>query len=222
MFLKPAFGTAGSEARATGEGSSVKYSLILLSALLVVACGGLTKVQQGDAYLRAAGKVNAVWKNAGAERQLSVDNSYTESTDLESITNYYSTGSAADLAFIKDLQVIEWSDDYSDTASRLISCMNELYVIERDAILATDLQTAIDQEKKADEKKQNCRRKRTRQSTPSQNTSTRATWNAPEAARSTYNNISSKLHHNPSPSNFSTQTHSLLNSAAPSRVKYLP
>ena len=91
MFLKPAFGTAGSEARATGEGSSVKYSLILLSALLVVACGGLTKVQQGDAYLRAAGKVNAVWKNAGAERQLSVDNSYTESTDLEAITNYYST-----------------------------------------------------------------------------------------------------------------------------------
>jgi len=123
----------------------------------VVACGGLTKEQQGDAYLGAAGKVNAAWDSAWAERQLAVENSYTESTDLEAITNYYSAGSVADLAFIKDLQAIEWSDSYSNTASRLISCMNELYVIERDVILRTNMQAAIDQANKADEKNQNCR-----------------------------------------------------------------
>lgn len=156
-FYKPAFGTAGSESRTNRERCSVKYSFILLSALLVVACGGLTKEQQGDAYLGAAGRVNAAWDNAEVEYRSAIENSYTESTDLEAITNFYSAGSAADLDFIKDLQAIKWSDVYSDTASRLISCINELYIIERDVMILTDLQAAINQANKADEKNQNCR-----------------------------------------------------------------
>jgi len=138
-FGNPAFGTAGSEARTNRERCSVKYSFILLSALLVVACGGLTKEQQGDAYLGAAGRVNAAWDNAEVEYRSAIENSYTESTDLEAMTNFYSTVSAADLDFIKDPQAVKWSDVYSDTAGRLISCMNELYVIERNVKLRISL-----------------------------------------------------------------------------------
>ena len=134
----------------------MKYALVVLCALLV-GCGGLTKEQQGDAYLGAAGRVNAAWDNAEVEYRSAIENSYTESTVLEAMTNFYSTVSAADLDFIKDLQAVKWSDVYSDTAGRLISCMNELYVIERNVTSVTDLQAAINQANKADEKNQNCR-----------------------------------------------------------------
>ena len=79
----------------------MKYALVVLCALLV-GCGGLTKEQQGDAYLGAAEKVNAAWDNAEVKYRSAIENSYSESTDLEAITNFYSAGSAADLDFIKN------------------------------------------------------------------------------------------------------------------------
>ena len=60
----------------------MKYSLILLSALLVVACGGLTKEQQATAYGAAAEKWNPATAEAEAIYEAASEAAMTDDESL--------------------------------------------------------------------------------------------------------------------------------------------
>jgi hypothetical protein len=141
-FVKPSFGTAGSEVRATGKRCSVKYSLILLSALLVAACGGLTKEQQGAAYNDAALKSDTVNEEAYAVYESAFDAATTESENLQVLQDLLSAYAGADRQLVEDLEGIAWTSEYVDTSGRLISCINEVYLLEIEALAATEFAEA--------------------------------------------------------------------------------
>jgi hypothetical protein len=155
-FVKPSFGTAGSEARATGERFSVKYSLILLSALLVVACGGLTKEQQAMTYSAIADKYNTAIDQAEAVYEAAIDVATTDDDGLLAITELYSTYAGIDRIFADELAESAWSSEFEVQVGNLIDCTNEVYLLEIDVALATELQEAIDLSDVADEKMGAC------------------------------------------------------------------
>ena len=155
-FVKPSFGPAGSEARATGKRCSVKYSLILLSALLVAACGGLSKEQQASAYLAAAEKYNPAADEYYADYETAFADAATDDDRLVAVTELYSNYAGIDRIFADDLAEIEWSSDYASTAERLIDCVNEVYLLEIEVLVATGLQEAYDLADAADQKNESC------------------------------------------------------------------
>jgi hypothetical protein len=155
-FDKPAFGTAGSEARTNEERCSVKYSLILLSAFLVVACGGLTKEQQATAYGAAAEKWNPATAEAEAIYEAASEAAMTDDESLIAITELYSSYAGIDRIFADDLAEVEWTSEFKNTAEKLINCTNEAYLLEIAVLSAADLQEAIDLSDAADEKVESC------------------------------------------------------------------
>ena len=156
-FVKPSFGTAGSEARATGKRCPVKYALILLSALLVSACGGLTKEQQGTAYNNAAVKYDAAAEEAYAAYKAAYEIVTTDDEGLEAITDLYSSYGGAVFVYIEDLEAIAWTSEFNGNAQSMISCMRETYLLQLEVLSAVDIQEAIDLSEVADEKHESCR-----------------------------------------------------------------
>lgn len=120
----------------------MKYSLILLSAILVVACGGLTKEQQGTAYNDAALKSDAAYEEAYATYGYGFDAATTESEVLQVLHDLFSAYAGASRQLIEDLEGIAWTSDYVDTSARLISCRNEVYLLESEVLAATEFAEA--------------------------------------------------------------------------------
>ena len=134
----------------------MKYSLILLSALLVVACGGPTKEQQASAYLAAAEKYNPAADEFYADYEAAFDSAATDDDRLFAVTELYSNYAGIDRIFADDLAEIQWSSDYAGTAEQLMDCVNEVYLLEIEVLMATDLQAAYDLAEVADQKDESC------------------------------------------------------------------
>ena len=134
----------------------MKYSLILFSALLVAACGGLSKEQQASAYSAAAEKYNPVADEIYAEYEAAVAAATTDDDRLLAITEMYSSYAGIDRIFADDLAEVQWSSDFANTAERLIDCVNEVYILEIDVLMATNLQEANDLADAADQKDESC------------------------------------------------------------------
>ena len=153
---KSAFGTAGSEDRTNGKRCFVKYSLILLSALLVVACGGLTKDQQAAAYGAAAEKWNPATDEAFTTYESASEAATTDDERLVAVTELYSSYAGIDRIFADDLAEVQWTSDFKELAEKLIDCTNETYLLEIEVLSAVNLQEAIDLGDAADEKAESC------------------------------------------------------------------
>ena len=134
----------------------MKYSLILLSAFLVVACGGLTKAQMGAAYNEAAGKWNPSVDEAEAAYDAALDVATTEDQGLQALKNLYSVYAETELAFIADLRAIAWTPEFVDGSEKLITCINDTYLLELKVQDATELQEAIDSAEAALKKDKSC------------------------------------------------------------------
>ena len=134
----------------------MKYSLILLSALLVVACGGLTKEQMGAAYNEASNKWNSSVDEAEAAYNAALDVATTEDQGLQALKNLYSVYAETELAFITDLRAIAWTPEFVDGSEKLITCINDTYLLELKVQDATELQEAIDSAEAALEKDKSC------------------------------------------------------------------
>ena len=155
-FDKPAFGTAGSEDRTNGKRCFVKYSLILLSALLVVGCGGLTKDQQANAYNNAGLKYDAAGNEAYADYETAYDIATTDAEGLQALTDLYSSYAGATFVYIEDVEAIAWTSEFNDKAQSMIACMRELYLLQMDVLAAADSQEAFDIAGLADAKEDSC------------------------------------------------------------------
>ncbi len=155
-FVRPSFGTAGSEVKATGKRCSVKYSLILLSALLVAACGGLSKEQQASAYSAAAEKWNPATDEAFTTYESANDAATTDDERLIAVTELYSSYAGIDRIFADELAEVQWTSDFKELAEKLIDCTNETYLLEIEVLSAADLQEALDLGYAADEKAESC------------------------------------------------------------------
>ena len=155
-FVKPSFGTAGSEARATGKRCSVKYSLILLSALLVAACGGLSKEQQASAYLAAAEKYNAAIVEPEATYESAIDAATTDDEGYMALLDLYSSYAGISRIFADDLAEVVWTSEFEPTATRLIDCTNETYLLEIEVLAAADLEETIELSDAADAQDESC------------------------------------------------------------------
>jgi len=134
----------------------VKYSLILLSALLVVACGGLTKEQQGAAYSTAAEKYNAAIVEPEATHESAIDAATTDDEGYLALLELYSAYAGISRIFADDLAEVVWTSEYEPTATRLIDCTNDTYLAEIEVLAANDLEEAIDLSDAADAKDESC------------------------------------------------------------------
>lgn len=134
----------------------MKYSLILLSALLVVACGGLSKEQQATAYNDAALKYDAAGEAAYADYETAYDIATTDGEGLQALTDLYSSYSGATFMYVEDLEKIAWTPEFSDDAQSMITCMQELYLLQIDVLSASDNQEALDISDVADAKEESC------------------------------------------------------------------
>jgi membrane protein required for beta-lactamase induction len=134
----------------------VKYALILLSALLVVGCGGLTKEQQATAYNDAALKYDAVAEEAFATYETAFDAATTDSEDLIVLQDLFSAYAGADRKLADNLEAIEWTSEYVGTLRRMINCINEVYLLEIEVVAATSFQEANDLADVALEKSSSC------------------------------------------------------------------
>ena len=155
-FVKPSFGTAGSEARATGKRCPVKYSLILLSALLVAACGGLSKEQQAAAYNTAAEKYDAAIVEPEATYESAIDAATTDDDGLSALMELYSSYAGISRIFADDLAEVVWTSDVKPVVTRLIDCTNDTYLLEIEVLTASNLEEAIDLSDAADAKQKSC------------------------------------------------------------------
>ena len=134
----------------------MKYSLILLSAFLVVGCGGLTKYQQAAAYGAAAEKWNPATDEAFAIYESASEAATTDDEELIAVTELYSSYAGIDRIFADDLAEIEWTSEFKEMAQKLIDCTNETYLLEIAVLGAADLQEAYDLSDAADEKVESC------------------------------------------------------------------
>ena len=155
-FDKPAFGTAGSEARTIRKRCFVKYSLILLSAFLVVGCGFFTKEQLGNAYNNAGLKYDAAGNEAYADYETAYDIATTDAEGLQALTDLYSSYAGATFVYIEDVEAIAWTSEFNDKAQSMIACMRELYLLQMDVLAAADSQEAFDIAGLADAKEDSC------------------------------------------------------------------
>ena len=135
----------------------MKYSLILLCAFLVVACGGLTKAQMGAAYNDAALRYDAVSEEAFAIYETAWDASTTDDEGLEALTDLYSTYSGATFTYVKEIEAIKWTPEFIETSQSMITCMRDVYLLQLEVLAATDAQGAIDLSDTADAKADVCR-----------------------------------------------------------------
>ena len=155
-FDKPAFGTAGSEARTIRKRCFVKYSLILLSALLVVACGGLTKEQQLDAYNEVVGEFNSSVKRAETVYETAIDSATTDEEGTQALSVLYSDYAAAEFLFANKLEAIAWTSDVQGPSSDLITCSREVYLLQLEVISVTNFEEANELADAADAKSATC------------------------------------------------------------------
>jgi hypothetical protein len=155
-FDKPAFGTAGSEARTIRKRCFVKYSLILLSALLVVACGGLTKAQQGNAYNDAAIAYDEAREEAFTTYETAWDASTTDDEGLVALTVLYARYADATSTYRETIEAIKWTPEFIETAQSMITCMREVTLLQLEVLTATDTQGALDLSDTADAKSNVC------------------------------------------------------------------
>ena len=107
----------------------MKYSLILLSALLVVACGGLTKEQQLDAYNEVVGEFNSSVKRAETVYETAIDSATTDEEGTQALSVLYSDYAAAEFLFANKLEAIAWTSDVQGPSSDLITCSREVYLL---------------------------------------------------------------------------------------------
>jgi len=155
-FVKPSFGTAGSEARATGKRCSVKYALILLSALLVSACGGLTKEQQLDAYNEVVNEFNSAVDQAFKTYESAADAATSEDEGMQALSELYSTYAGAEFSFANALEEIAWTSDLKGPSGELIACSREVYLLQLEVIAATNLDEGNNLADAADAKSKTC------------------------------------------------------------------
>ena len=135
----------------------MKYSLILLSAFLVVGCSFFTKEQQANAYNNAAVKYDAAAEEAYATYKAAYEIATTDDEGLQAITDLYSSYGGAVFVYIEDLEAIAWTSEFNDKAQSMISCMRETYLLQLEVLSAVDIQEAIDLSEVADENHESCR-----------------------------------------------------------------
>ena len=134
----------------------MKYSLILLSAFLVVACGGLSKEQQGTAYNDAAIKYDLAREEAYATYETAWDASTTDDEGLTALTVLYGRYADATSTYRKTIEAIKWTPEFIETAQSMITCVREDTLLQLDVLTATDTQEALDLSETADAKSNVC------------------------------------------------------------------
>jgi hypothetical protein len=135
----------------------VKYSLILLSALLVVGCGLFTKEQQGNAYNNAGLKYDAATEEAFTAYKAAYEIATTDDEGLQALRDLYSSYGGSVFVYIEDLEAIAWTSEFNDNAQSMIACMREVYLLQLEVLAAVDNQEALDLADVADEKHESCR-----------------------------------------------------------------
>ena len=135
----------------------MKYSLILLSAFLVVGCSFFTKEQQANAYNNAGLKYDAAGNEAYADYETAYDIATTDGEGLQALTDLYSSYGGAVFVYIEDLEAIAWTSEFNGNAQSMISCMRETYLLQLEVLSAVDIQEAIDLSEVADENHESCR-----------------------------------------------------------------
>jgi hypothetical protein len=155
-FVKPSFGTAGSEARATGKRFSVKYSLILLSAFLVVGCGGITEEQLATPYQLAADKNDAAIASAETDYESAMAMAATEIEQLQALADLYSAYAGSDRIFADEIAAIQWTPELVSASEQLITCIDDSYLLQLEVVMSEDLQEALGLADSADDKSTTC------------------------------------------------------------------
>ena len=135
----------------------MKYSLILLSAFLVVGCSFFTKEQQANAYNNAGLKYDAAGNEAYADYETAYDIATTDGEGLQALTDLYSSYAGRTFVYIEDVEAIAWTSEFNDKAQSMISCMRETYLLQLEVLSAVDIQEAIDLSEVADENHESCR-----------------------------------------------------------------
>ena len=134
----------------------MKYTLILLSALLVGACGGLSKEQLGTAYNDAAVKYDRAREDAFATYETAWDASTTNDEGLTALTVLYASYADATSTYRETIEAIKWTADFIGPAQSMITCMREVTLLQLEVTTATDIQGALDLADTADAKSNVC------------------------------------------------------------------
>ena len=134
----------------------MKYSLILLSALLVAACGGLTKEQQLNAYNEIVAEFNETVDLALKTYESAADAATTEDEGIQALSELYSTYAGAEFSFANALEEVAWTSDLEGPSGELIACSREVYVLQLEVIAATTLEEATNLADAADAKSNSC------------------------------------------------------------------
>jgi hypothetical protein len=134
----------------------VKYSLILLSAFLVVACGGITKGQLATSFQLAADKSDAATTSAETDYESAMAMATTETEKLQALADLYSAYAGSDRIFADEIAEIQWAPEFVSASEQLITCIDDSYLLQLEVVMSEELQEALGLADSADEKSTTC------------------------------------------------------------------